>query len=93
MSVMFKLGTLSVTQGISAKAKANRKFLAEINEAFIKYVQYDWGDTHLEDAKSNDEAIKNGDRVLAAYKTSQGKIWIVTEADRSATTILFPDEY
>lgn len=42
----------------------------------------------------NDEAIKNGnDRVLAAYETSQGKIYIITEYDRSYTTILFSHEY
>ena len=46
-----------------------------------------------EDIEANSEALRNGERLFAAYETSEGKIWIITEADRSATTILFPDEY
>ena len=47
-----------------------------------------------EDKQMNDEAIKSGnDRILAAYETSKGNIYIITEHDRSATTILFADEY
>ena len=42
----------------------------------------------------NDNALRNGnDRILAAYDTSEGKVYIITEHDRSATTILFADEY
>lgn len=42
---------------------------------------------------SNNEAVKNGERILAAYMYGDTKIWIITEWDRSATTILFPEEY
>jgi hypothetical protein len=45
------------------------------------------------DKELNDLAVKTGERILEAYETSKGKIWIITEWDRSATTILFPNEY
>lgn len=51
------------------------------------------GDTCEEDVRSNNEAVKNGERILAAYMYGDTKIWIITEWDRSATTILFPEEY
>jgi hypothetical protein len=47
-----------------------------------------------EDWKLNDESRANGTRVLSAYRTKGGdRIWIITEADRSATTVLLPEEY
>ena len=59
-----------------------------------KHVQGDWGTLDAEDKQLNDEALANGDRILSAYKTLLGDaIWIITEADRSTTTILLPDDY
>lgn len=58
-----------------------------------KYCKCDWGDTCEEDVRSNNEAVKNGERILAAYMYGDTKIWIITEWDRSATTILFPEKY
>jgi hypothetical protein len=54
----------------------------------------DWGMVDREDWQLNDEALKDGTRLLSAYKTLRGvKLWIITEADRSLTTLLLPDEY
>lgn len=54
----------------------------------------DWGDLTQEDAAANDAALRNGDRLLSAYQFEEGfKVWIITEADRSATTILLPEDY
>lgn len=53
----------------------------------------DWGDLDDEDKTTNDEAVKHGDRILSAYETDGGKIWIITEWDRSVTTVLLPSEY
>lgn len=90
----FELGQLVMTRGIADAMESREVFKAEVNQAFEKYVNCDWGDTCEEDAKANDEAIKTGDdRVLAVYQTSEGKIYIITEWDRSCTTILFPSEY
>lgn len=54
----------------------------------------DWGEVPPEDAKENEFSVENGYRILSAYTLSNGvKIWVITEADRSSTTILLPSEY
>ncbi len=59
-----------------------------------RHSQGDWGDVCADDWESNDMAYEQGDRILSSYKTVKGiKIWIITEWDRSATTILLPGEY
>jgi len=63
-------------------------------QSLNRHVKGDWGDVDDEDKQSNDQALKQGTRLLSAYEAKGlPKIWIITEADRSATTILFPDEY
>jgi hypothetical protein len=53
----------------------------------------DWGDLGAEDKQSNDEAVKVGSRVFSAYRFDTVRLWVITEADRSVTTILLPEEY
>jgi len=54
----------------------------------------DWGTVNREDATENELSMARGSRVLSAYALKDGtRIWILTEADRSATTLLLPDEY
>ena len=55
----------------------------------------DWGDLKdPEDERANEQALRDGDRLLSAYNLSKGeRIWIITEWDRSYTTVLLPDEY
>ena len=53
----------------------------------------DWGAVSDHDAQANDHAVEHGARVLSAYETAGGRLWIITEADRSATTVLLPSEY
>ena len=53
----------------------------------------DWGAVSDHDAQANDHAVAYGARVLSAYETAGGRLWIITEADRSATTVLLPSEY
>lgn len=59
-----------------------------------RHVCGDFGDLCEEDKQMNLEAIKNGDdRILSSYNTDFGKIYVITEHDRSATTVLYADEY
>lgn len=60
-----------------------------------RHARGDWGEVCEDDKRANDDAIKAGNlRVLSAYKTTAGdRIWIITEADRSVTTLLLPEEY
>lgn len=53
----------------------------------------DWGNLDKEDRQANDEALTLGDRIFSAYQFDTVKFWVITEADRSATTILLPEEY
>ena len=53
----------------------------------------DWGDVGVSDARANEHACRSGGRLLSAYSTPGGRVWVITEADRSATTVLLPSEY
>lgn len=53
----------------------------------------DWGDVSEHDARANDHALAADDRVLSVYETAGGRLWILTEADRSSTTVLRPSDY
>lgn len=60
----------------------------------VRHAGGDWGDVSPEDAAANDAALQHGDRVLSAYVLApEVRVWIITESDRSATTILLPEEY
>lgn len=59
-----------------------------------RHANGDWGDIHPDDAKANDEALRRGTRLISAYTLQGGtRVWIITEADRSSTCILLPEEY
>jgi hypothetical protein len=59
-----------------------------------RHVSGDWGELDDEDKQSNEEALKDGSRLLSAYLDRNNvKFWIITEADRSATTVLLPEDY
>ena len=70
---------------------------ARLMPYLLRHLKGDWGDLAEEDKSENDLAVKAGDlRIFSAYETNiedAGKIWIITEADRSATTILLPSDY
>jgi hypothetical protein len=71
--------------------------LAEHGVNLMDYLQRhlsgDWGDLTRDDQQENEFSLKNGFRILSAYNTMSGRLWIITEADRSATTFLLPSEY
>ena len=66
----------------------------EIRNLLTSHLSGDWGDVDSEDAKANEQALRDGLRILSNYKLpGERKLWLITEADRSATTVLTPDEY
>lgn len=87
----FRLGRLLVTPGaLRALGEAGQG----VEEFLNRHVSGDWGDLDVEDRNLNDFAVRHGGRILSAYRTRRNvRLWIITEADRSATTILLPDEY
>lgn len=89
-----KLGQLTATRGINAKLLRDSSFSKFVWESFARYKNHDWGDLCEEDKQMNDSAVKNGDdRIVARYNSDHGDIYVITEWDRSVTTILFTDEY
>lgn len=89
----FDLGKICKTCGIDYAVQEDESFLVEIMSCFEKYVKCDWGDLCDEDKQANDVALINEGRILASYKTSKGKVYIITESDHSVTTVLFANEY
>lgn len=87
----FVLGQLVATPGaLAALEEAGQNPL----EFFIRHQQGDWGELDEEDKNENEFSILHHLRILSAYTLKTGvKIWIITEADRSVTTILLPEEY
>jgi len=66
---------------------------AGVAECLIRHASGDWGCVCPEDAELNDEALVREERILSAYKVDGRKLWVITEWDRSITTVLFPEEY
>jgi len=90
----FTLGQLVMTRGVNDRVADNTQFAKFVTESLGRHAKGDWGDLGQEDKKENDFSLKKGFRLLSAYERNDlPKIWIITEADRSATTVLFPDEY
>ena len=66
----------------------------EILAALQRHQSCDWGDVCPQDKWANDRAVKGGERLLSVYHSKDGvKFWIITEWDRSATTVLLPEDY
>ena len=91
MRLKFRLGQLVATPGaLDALKEASTGFLPYVS----RHLEGDWGEISPEDAAENELSLREGFRLLSAYKLPTGcKIWLITEADRSATTILLPEEY
>lgn len=87
----FPLGQIVATPGALETLEAIGQ---DPMELIKRHVTGDWGDLVDEDKKENELSLKEGYRLLSAYVlANKVKVWIITEADRSATTILLPEEY
>ena len=65
----------------------------EIAAAITRHASGDWGEVGAEDWAENELSLKEGFRLFSVYRARDQKFWIITEADRSATTILLPSDY
>ena len=96
---VFQTGQIVASRGVYDLACQNTDFAQFIQKCLNRHVKGDWGEVDEEDKATNNCALKEGTRLLSAYnddrfpKQGVATIWIITEADRSSTTILFPDEY
>lgn len=87
-TIKLKLGQVFLTREV-----ANKVPEYEIIFCLGRHQQGDWGDMPEEDKKINDWAVERGERVISKYRTEAGDIYIITEPDRSYTTVLFTWEY
>ena len=87
----FALGQTVITPGAEEALELAGQTAIEF---LRRHMSGDWGELSDEDVKENEFSLREGLRLLSAYQTGKGqKLWIITEADRSATTILLPSEY
>lgn len=85
----FPLGQTVITPGALAALKPE-----DTLTALSRHVRGDWGELDPEDQLENERSLKAGYRLLSAYRSQDGtRFWVITEADRSVTTILLPSEY
>lgn len=88
---MFPLGQLVATAGALKALECNQQTPLEFIQ---RHANHDWGDLDEKDKRENDYSVAHGFRILSAYQLKDAtRIWIITEADRSSTTILLPSEY
>ena len=84
-----ELGAVYMTPGIRDGVEA-----VEVMNALCRHHGGDWGDACEADRLANEEALECGSRLLSVYRDRNGtRFWVITEADRSATTVLLPEEY
>ena len=90
MTVPLPLGKVVATPGAL-------KLLSEMGEDLFGYIARhatgDWGELCAFDRRQNEIALRDGYRVFSSYDVSAERVWVITEADRSVTTILLPEEY
>jgi len=94
MTTLFSLGHVVATPG-ALEALASMDGMVNMDTLIQRHANGDWGDLDdPEDKRLNEEAVKDGgDRIFSVYEFGLKTFWVITEADRSATTILLPDEY
>jgi len=86
----FPLGQVVVTPGAKSVMAPD---LQPLYDVIDRHQSGDWGDLPEEDKKENELSVNEGYRILSAYTVNDEKVWVITEADRSVTTVLLPGEY
>jgi hypothetical protein len=89
VGTIFPFGHVLATSNVVATVSSQ-----DIADALDRHGRCDWGDLCNSDRQLNDDSVDFGNRLLSAYKDSNGvTFWIITEADRSSTTVLLPQDY
>ena len=95
-TTLFPLGRVMMTANLQRKLQDidPERWEEDLKLLIGRHASGDWGDLDSHDHDENDKALRHGGRLLSAYTTSEGvKVWVITEADRSSTTALLPDDY
>ncbi len=86
--ILFPLGQVIITANASLRIPVEAGVTA-----LRRHASGDWGDLCPEDTLANETALREGGRLFSAYGKGEGRFWIITEEDRSVTTVLLPDDY
>lgn len=96
----FKLGATMMSAGFANSAKEDSILLAWSQLVLARHANGDWGDVDAEDRAMNDAAVAEGERIVSSYTLPDefegcpsDRLWVITERDRSVTTILWPSDY
>ncbi|CAA9407870.1 MAG: hypothetical protein AVDCRST_MAG22-1664 [uncultured Rubrobacteraceae bacterium] len=90
----FSLGTCVATLGaIRALSEGGGDWRFNAAPLLVRHQDGDWGDVPPEDARENELSVREGFRIVSSYEMDGERLWIITEADRSSTCILLPEEY
>jgi hypothetical protein len=93
-AALFPLGACVATPGaIRALSEDGRDWRSNVAPLLSRHKRGDWGDVSSEDAHENEFSIRQGLRIMSSYEVGAQRVWIITEADRSSTCILLPEEY
>ena len=93
-AAILRIGTTVTTPGIDELLKSKALRHDDLIYALRRHASGDWGDVPDEDWEENNRSLAAGYSILSAYTDRLGiRFWIITEGDRSVTTILLPDEY
>ena len=90
---LFSLGVSVVTQGVHYLQKSAVGFDKDLRPLVKRHLNGDWGNVCEGDKILNDISIENNSRILSSYVFNDEDVWIITEGDRSVTTILLPNKY
>ena len=86
---LFPLGKINLTPGAMRMAQSG----INLPHLIARHQSGDWGEMSPADRAENAASVEGGLRIFSDYQTELGKVWIITEASRTLTTVLLPDEY
>ena len=90
----FNPGQIVLNRGVNDLMSEKGAFAMHVSLSLKRHLAGDWGELCDEDRVANEEALQNGERLFSVYRQEKlPTVWIITEWDRSVTTVLFPDEY
>jgi len=89
----FQLGKIVWTRGVNDLVAVDASFAKFVINSLKRHANCDWGELSAEDKDENDFSVGKKLRLFSSYQHGDWHIWIITESDRSVTTILFPSEY
>jgi len=93
---LFPLGRIVMTANLQYRLQeANpESWEKELHQIITRHASGDWGDLDQEDKRENQLSLERGFRIFSAYNTAKDiRVWVITEADRSCTTALLPQDY